>query len=181
MNYLQIAEESPEIICWAEASEVVLKRNSKTDSVGIKLDTFKVNIVKETKYGYPINFLTLKALPHQWVALYCHSTVLAFKNVDVRRRILLDISSDELCPCVLILVFVWVSHLLLLSSTSMSSTVLTAVTLTQTHQLLRERATKCYENCCDEECSLADVDGRARIFFPINVVFWHEVVAQSGF
>ena len=74
---------------------------------------------------------------------------------------------------VLILVFVWVSPLLLLSSTSMSSTVLTAVlvTSTQTHQLLRERATKCYENCCDEECSLADVDGRAGIFFPYKCCF----------
>ena len=57
MNYLQIAEESPEIICWAEASEVVLKRNAKTDSVGIKLDTFKVNIFWQSRKNMGPSFI----------------------------------------------------------------------------------------------------------------------------
>ena len=35
---------------------------------------------------------------------------------------------------------------------------------TQTHQLLRERATERYENCCDEVYPLADGHGRAGIF-----------------
>ena len=40
-------------------------------------------------------------------------------------------------------------------------------TSTQTHQLLRERATECYENCCDEGYPLADADGGSGILFSI--------------
>ena len=53
MDYLKIAKESPEIICWADASEIVLKRNAKTDSVGIKLDTFRVNMCLSFSYPFP--------------------------------------------------------------------------------------------------------------------------------
>lgn len=42
MNYIRIAVKSPEVIIWSDTWTVTLKRNVKTHSVGIKLETFKV-------------------------------------------------------------------------------------------------------------------------------------------
>ncbi len=56
---------------------------------------------------------------------------------------------------------------------------------TQTHQLLRERATERYENYCDEAYPLADGYGRARIFiFDLMLgekTFFRKVAPRSGF
>ena len=52
---------------------------------------------------------------------------------------------------------------------------------TQTHQLLREHATECYENCCDEGCPLADADGWAGIsIFNLSILKQKHFLAQSG-
>ena len=57
--------------------------------------------------------LTLKAPPHQWVhSRYCHSPVIAVKNVDVRQPILLHISPDSVH--IIVCFFLWLSHSYLL-------------------------------------------------------------------